>query len=118
MANAARGADARVRFTLAAVEPGGQVRRVLDGCRPQYRIRSDYLTSALHRFIGATEVISGDSIEAELWLLTPEHYPGTLRVGRRIEVSEGSRVVGQASVLEVFNPVLLGDRAGGDPSWR
>ncbi|WP_064745954.1 hypothetical protein ABU614_05290 [Lysobacter firmicutimachus] len=106
-----RAADARVRFELTGLGADGRRRRVLDGYRPHYRIRPDYHTSAQHRFLDATEVLTGESAEAEVWLLTPEHYPGTLWVGRRLDISEGARPVGFATVLEVFNPILLGAEA-------
>lgn len=106
-----RAADARVRFELTGLGADGRRRRVLDGYRPHYRIRPDYHTSAQHRFLDAAEVHSGESVEAEVWLLTPERYPGTLWVGRRLDISEGARPVGFATVLEVFNPILLGVEA-------
>ncbi len=77
-----------------------------NGYRPDYRVRPDYWTSANHKFVGTDSVRTGESAEADVWLLTPEAYPGCLREGDSIEVAEGSRVVARVVVLAVLNPIL------------
>jgi hypothetical protein len=56
--------------------------------------------------VDATGVCTGQQCEAEVWLLSPGAYPHTFWLGRRVEVAEGSRVVGVADVLKIVNPLL------------
>ena len=38
--------------------------------------------------------------------ITPEAYPHTLWVGKTMDICEGERIVGTATVEKVLNPVL------------
>ena len=101
--------DAEVMFEfIAASTLDGSKRFVLSGYRPNYRVKPDYRTTTVHRFIDVERVSTGEKAKAEVWLITPEVYPHTLWEGRRIEVGEGGRLVGYATVLKVHNPLLLG----------
>ena len=41
--------------------------------------------------------------------VSPEAYPHCLWEGKKIPIQEGERVVGYATVLKVFNELLLGE---------
>lgn len=99
-------AHVTVLFELTALTHSGKVKRVLSGYRPLYGIASDLWTSTYHEFIGAPHVDTGERARAEVWLLAPEQYPGTLWVGRELKVAEGARDVGVATVLAVHHPLL------------
>ena len=43
--------DALVQFELFATEKSGRKREVVNGYRPQYKVRRDYLTSTFHFFL-------------------------------------------------------------------
>ncbi|WP_147297833.1 hypothetical protein [Trinickia dinghuensis] len=94
-----------MNFHLTAYGLDGSLRRIISGYRPIYKVRDDYWSSAHHEF-DATGVCTGRQGKAEVWLLSPEAYPRTFGVGRRIEVAEGSRIVGFVDVLQVLNPLL------------
>ncbi|MDT4329117.1 hypothetical protein RPD76_04315 [Methylomonas sp. MV1] len=102
-----RSADAEVILRLISTADGGKERTILSGYRPNYAIRDDYLTSTNHELIDASELAPGSEGRANVWFITPEVYPHTLWPGREISVSEGSRVVGTAVVINVFNPILM-----------
>ena len=112
MARPPRQADLIVDFSLTAHRSDGLLKEVISGYRPIYKVRADYWSSAHHEFVDATGVCTGQQCKAEVWLLSPEAYPHTFWIGRRIEVAEGSRVVGVADVLQILNP-LLGLRRNG-----
>ena len=38
--------------------------------------------------------------------MSPKVYPGCLWPGKRINIQEGSRIVGCATIIEVLNPIL------------
>jgi len=102
-----RPADLQVLFELIEVSHAGQPRTVYSDYRPQYAIRDDYHTSARHVFPDNGAVTTGQRAKALVWLLTPEVYPACMWVGRIVEVFEGSRAVGRATVVRVLNPVLV-----------
>jgi hypothetical protein len=61
-------------------------------------------------------VETGENGQAEVWLLTPQAYPQAFWIGRRVEVAEGTRIVGQIEVLQILNPTLkLSDSANESP---
>ena len=100
--------DAEVMFEFTAVSAlDGSKRFVISGYHPNYLVQPDYRTSTLHRFVDVERVHTGETAKAEVWFLSPEHYPHTLWEGRRIEVGEGGRLVGYATILKVHNPLLL-----------
>lgn len=96
-----------VLFELTARTHSGNVKRVLSGYRPLYAIAPDLWTSTYHEFIGVPHVDTGERARAQVWLLAPEQYPGTLWVGRELKVAEGSRDVGVATVVAVHHPSLV-----------
>ena len=43
--------------------------------------------------------------------LSPEAYPHSLWIGKIINIQEGDRIVGYATIVKIFNPLLrLEDR--------
>jgi hypothetical protein len=98
--------DAEVVLRLTPAASGGKECAVRSGYRPTYAIRPDYLTSVNHELLDLFEIAPGSEGRAKVWFITPEVYPNTLWPGREIPVSEGTRVVGLALVMSVFNPVL------------
>ena len=77
-----------------------------DGYRPAHRIREDYLTTGVHHYFDVTEVAPDGEARGTITFITPEVYPNTLWVGRIIDICEGERIVGTATVEKVLNPIL------------
>jgi translation elongation factor EF-Tu-like GTPase len=99
--------DAEVMFELTGSSSGGRLGHVVSGYRPQYVVRSDYHTSVAHQFVGVDRVSPSERAKAEVWFITPEAYPHSLWEGRRVEIAEGAKRVGVATILKVLNPLLL-----------
>lgn len=99
-------ADAEVELNLLSTAKGGRQAAAANGYRPQYKVKDDYQTSAEHFFIDRESINPGEAAIAHVWFLTPEAYPHSLWVGRRIAVSEGSHVIGEATIKTIFNPLL------------
>lgn len=95
-------ADAEVTFRFN----GTRRTPVADGYRPAHRIREDYLTTGVHHYFGVTEVAPDGQARGTITFITPEAYPHTLWEGRVLDICEGERVVGTATVEKVFNPIL------------
>lgn len=106
MSHPPRQPDLIVNFSLSACRADGSSEEVLSGYRPIYKVRADYWSSARHEFVDATGVCTGHQSKADVWLLSPEAYPKTFWIGRRVEAAEGPRIVGAADVLAILNPLL------------
>lgn len=94
--------DAEVTFQFNGTRRGP----AFDGYRPAHRIREDYLTTGVHHYFNGSEVAPDGTARGTITFLSPEVYPHTLWVGRIIDICEGERVVGTATVERVLNPIL------------
>ena len=79
---------------------------VRDGYRPAHRIREDYLTTGVHHYFDVKEVAPNGEAQGTITFLSPEVYPNSLWVGKTIDICEGERIVGSATVEKVLNPIL------------
>ena len=94
--------DAEVTFRFNGSRRGS----VADGYRPAHRIREDYLTTGVHQYYDVSEVAPNGTARGTITFLTPDVYPHTLWEGKIIDICEGERVVGTATVERVLNPIL------------
>jgi len=86
---------------------GSRKNSALDGYRPAHMITDDYLTTGIHHYYGVSSVPPGGSAHGTITFLTPEAYPHCLWIGKRISIQEGARIVGWATIVNVYNPLLL-----------
>jgi elongation factor Tu len=76
------------------------------GYRPMHLVKENYLTTGLHRYFG-TETIAPDGTAAgTITFISPEAYPHCMYIGKQINIQEGERTVGTATVTKVLNPLL------------
>lgn len=97
-----RSPDVEVTFRFNGTRRGA----VSDGYCVPHRIVEDTLTSGLHRYYGVKEVAPDGAARGTITFLMPEQYPGTMWVGRVLEMCEGERIVGTATVEKVLNPIM------------
>ena len=95
-------ADVEVTFRFNGTRKGA----VADGYRPAHRVREGYLTTGVHRYFDVTQVAPDGEAKGTITFITPEAYPGCLWVGKFIDICEGERVVGTATVEKICNPIL------------
>jgi elongation factor Tu len=98
--------DIEAEVTLLATAEGGRSTPAKSGYRPNHLVFPDYLTSGHHEYKDKEQVLPGEPAITEIWFLTPDQYPKSMRVGKVIRVQEGSRLVGHAKVLKIYNEVL------------
>ena len=79
---------------------------VYDGYCVPHRIVEYTLTSGLHRYFDVKEVAPDGTARGTITFLLPEHYPQTLWVGRVLDMLEGERIVGTATVEKILNPIM------------
>lgn len=76
------------------------------GYRPHHLVKDDYLTSGIHKYFDVDQVAPGETAYGTITFITPEAYPHCLYEGKIIQISEGERIVGYATVIKVLNPLL------------
>jgi elongation factor Tu len=102
----ARQPDIEAEVTFIPTAEGGRSTAAKSGYRPIHLVLPDYLTSGQHEYKDKEQVLPGESAITEIWFLAPEQYPKSMHIGKVIKVQEGSRLVGHAKVLRIYNEVL------------
>ena len=80
-----------------------------DGYRPMHLVTGDYLTTGVHHYYDTQTVSPNSTAKGTITFLSPEAYPNCLWIGKKINIQEGERIVGYATILKVLNPILLGE---------
>jgi elongation factor Tu len=96
--------EAQIAFLPSAA--GGRQEAAVSGYRPAHQVRDDYLTTGFHDYLDVAEARPGETVRATITFITPEQYPHTLWIGKVMTVQEGSRVVGHATITQIFNESL------------
>jgi len=78
----------------------------IDGYRPHHLVNDTYLASGTHHYYDVAEVPPGGKAKGTITFLLPEFYPSCLWVGKKINMQEGLRIVGHATITKIFNPIL------------
>lgn len=93
-------------------EQGGRMTPVYNsGYRPQIKFSfSEMQTSGQQRFLDKEEVFPGDTVIAEIQLLSPDFFENRLTEGMDFEFREGSRLIGTGEIREIINERLKASR--------
>lgn len=73
--------------------------------RPHHKIFDNYLTTGVH-FYNQQEIKPGETVEGKIKFITPNAYPNSLWINKKIDIQEGYKIVGYAIVKEIYNDVL------------
>ena len=76
------------------------------GYRPAHLVADDYLTTGMHRYYNVNEVSPNGTAKGTITFLSPEAYPHCLWIGKKINIQEGARIVGYATIIKILNPIL------------
>lgn len=79
-------------------------RKVYDGYRPAHLICENYLTTGLHHYYNTDN--SNKEIKGTIEFISPEVYPNSLWIGKKIDMYEGSKKIGYAEIVNIYNPIL------------
>jgi len=85
---------------------GTRKNAAFEGYRPAHLVKDDYLTTGMHHYYGVNEVAPDGRAYGTITFISPEYYPNCLWIGKKISIQEGARVVGQATITKIYNPVL------------
>lgn len=79
---------------------------VFDGYRPAHLVTGNYLTTGIHHYYDVDSVNPNGTAKGTITFLSPEAYPHCLWVGKKISIQEGERIVGYATIIDIYNSVL------------
>jgi elongation factor Tu len=77
-----------------------------NGYRPDHLIKNDYLTCGVHNYYNIEEMPPNGISRGTITFISPESYPSCLWVGKRINIQEGSKIIGYATIKKILNPIL------------
>lgn len=80
-------------------------RKIFQGYKPSHLIRDNYLTTGIHYYYSDCNSCIIE-VRGTITFISPEFYPESLWIGKRIEMFEGGLDIGYAVVNKVFNPLL------------
>ncbi len=78
-----------------------------NGYRCDHLVTNDYLTCGQHQYYDPNGISPIGTGYGTITFIQPEAYPNSLFAGKKIPLQEGERVIGSATVITVFNPILL-----------
>ena len=86
---------------------GTRLTPVADGYRPDHAIIDGYIiTTGIHHYYDVKEVAPDGSAKGTITFISPKAYPHCLWIGKKINIQEGARIVGCATITEIYNPIL------------
>ena len=88
---------------------GTRANPAADGYRPAHLVTNNYLTTGLHHYYQTHAVPPNGTAKGTITFLSPEAYPHCLWIGKKINIQEGARIVGCATITKIFNPLLRFD---------
>ena len=84
----------------------------INGYRPAHLVTDNYLTTGIHQYYNVKSVPPNGRAKGTITFLTPEAYPHCLWIGKKLSIQEGARIVGCATIITIYNPLLLSENQG------
>ena len=79
-------------------------RKPIEGYRPSHLIDEKNFTTGVHHYYDKIE--GTDELIGTIEFIAPEYYPGSLWIGKTIDMFDGSKKIGSATVRKIFNSIL------------
>jgi hypothetical protein len=99
--------DFIAKVNYLTTEQGGRKGYAASGYRPHVKFDGKKeLTSGEQLFIDKDKVFPGETVKAEIRIISKEIFKNYLFVGQHFEVAEALHLVGHGEILEVINPNL------------
>ncbi|TSJ40441.1 hypothetical protein FO440_11835 [Mucilaginibacter corticis] len=100
--------DFIAELTYRTNEQGGRSTSALSGYRPHIKFAfSEYQTTGQQKFLNKEIVYPGESVSAEISILSVDFFKHKLKKYLEFEFREGSRVIGTGRIIDILNPDLL-----------
>ncbi len=88
---------------------GSRKNNIYEGYRPSHLIKDSYLTTGIHNYYNLQDE-NNIELRGTITFISPESYPKSLWIGKKIAMYEGSNVVGYAIITNIFNIILFDDK--------
>lgn len=90
-----------------STEEGGRKTAASSGYRPHIKFSFDeYMTSGMQLFIDTEFVLPGESVSAEISILSVEYFEGKLYEGLEFDFREGTHIVGTGKISKILDSKL------------
>jgi Elongation factor Tu C-terminal domain len=100
-------ADFIATLTYFTNEQGGRKTPAFSGYRPQVKFDfSEMQTSGQQTLIDRKIVFPGDTVEAEIKIISVDHFAGKLKEKMNFDFREGSRIIGTGQIKHIINDKL------------
>lgn len=100
--------DFIAELLFKTTEEGGRKTPAQSGYRPHIKFDFDeILTSGQQIYINQEIVFPGDTVSAEITILAKKHFANKLEIGMHFTFSEGPKVIGTGTILEITNLTLV-----------
>lgn len=100
-------ADFIATLTYLTAEQGGRKTPAFSGYRPQVKFEfAEMQTSGQQTFIDRQIVYPGDTVEAEIKIISVDYFAGQLKEKMSFEFREGSTVIGTGQIKHILNDKL------------
>ena len=97
-------ADFIATLTYLPSEESGRKTPVISGYRPGIKFEfSDMQTSGAQTFIDRTIVFPGDTVEAEINIISVDYFAGQLKEKMNFDFREGPHVIGTGQIKHILN---------------
>lgn len=88
-------------------EDGGRKSYALSGYRPAIKFPfSEMQTSGMQTFIDKEKVFPGDTVKAEIKILSEEYFKYQLCENLEFDFREGPNIIGTGKIISILNPKL------------
>ena len=100
-------ADFIATLTYLTTEQGGRQTPAFSSYRPQVKFEfAEMQTSGQQTFIDRKIVYPGDTVEAEIKIISVDYFAGQLKEKMKFDFREGSRILGTGQIKHIINDRL------------
>lgn len=85
---------------------GARKTPIANGYRPAHLVKENYLTTGIHHYYEVNSVLPDSTAKGTITFLSPDAYPHSLWIGKKLNIQEGERIVGYATINYIYNPIL------------
>ena len=98
------GFDFVAHLKYRTFDEGGRATPAKSGYRPQIKFDfEERTTSGRQNYLGTEWVCPGESVEAEISILSPQFFTNKLEVGMEFQFCEGWKIIGTGKIFKIVN---------------
>jgi len=102
-----KGVDFIAELKYLTPKEGGRKTPAFSGYRPAVRFEfSEMQTSGQQTFLNKQIVYPGDTVEAEIRIVSVEYFANCLAEGMTFEFREGPNIIGTGKIIKIVNDSL------------